>query len=75
MDWMMTWMGGWMVLLWIVFLLAIVAGTILLARALRANEPHRSATTRDAVSILEERYARGEIDRDEFQERHQALTS
>lgn len=33
----------------------------------------RSGTNRRAIEILEERLARGEIDRDEFEERKRAL--
>lgn len=68
------WMGVPMVL-WTVFLVAFVVGGLwLLARAFADRSP-RSGGDGDtrALSILEERFARGEIDRDEFEDRRQTL--
>ena len=68
-------MGGGFILFWVLFLGLIVAGLVLIVRALA---PDRRAPASDgasrAVAVLEERYARGEIDRDEFAERREALT-
>lgn len=65
--------GGGMVL-WTLLLIALVVGGIWLAvRAFRGDSgptaPHRSS----ALQILEDRFARGEIDSDEFEERRRAL--
>lgn len=68
------WMGAPMVL-WPVFLLALVVGGLwLLGRAFgdRSPRPGGDADPR-ALSILEERFARGEIDREEFEQRRQTL--
>lgn len=75
--------GFWMMLPWLLFLVAIVVGAILLVRALwnRGAEPGspgqraESEQRRHALSILEERYASGEIDRNEFEERRHILES
>ena len=68
---MMGW-GGWMapfgMIIWIVVLTLIVVGVVWLfhARTGRsADFRHRSS----ALDVLEERYARGEIKRDEYLEK------
>jgi putative membrane protein len=55
-------------LAWLVFWIAVV---VIVVRLLRSGP----ATTRpsSALRVLEERYARGEIDRDEFFERRRVL--
>ncbi|MGH2579439.1 MAG: SHOCT domain-containing protein [Actinomycetota bacterium] len=69
--------GVWIMVLWIVLLVAILTGAILLVRGLwnlgdarQGQGPRRS----DALTVLEERYARGEIDSEEFEERRRSLT-
>jgi len=74
MDWMWQTMGLWMLLAWVLIIAAIVAGVVLIVRAVRGpagDNPERGHT--HALRILEERFARGEIDRDEFEERRRAL--
>lgn len=82
MDYDMGWAMGWswreMLLLWVmpllvVIVLAMVAVKYLYSRAARsdiapAEDKHR------ALEILEERYARGEVDREEYLERRGDLT-
>jgi putative membrane protein len=69
-------MGGmgifWMALVWLVFLGLVAGGVWLVVRAVRgpSGQPHGSA-----LQVFEERFARGEIDRDEFEERRRALQS
>ena len=82
------WVGmGFMILFWIV----VVIGVVYLVRYLvhpgadrwHDRPPHWQATgplgspqgKSDALRILEERYARGEIDQEEFQRRQADLTS
>lgn len=60
------WMGIWMVLFWGGVIALIVWGV----RASRASRSHRASS---ATAILEERLARGEIDRTEFEQRARAL--
>ena len=70
-------MGFGMMLFWAIILAAVIVGAILLVRKL-SNSDQQSASNLDVPSgldILEERFARGEIDRDEFERRRQVLSS
>jgi putative membrane protein len=60
------WAGFGMILFWGV----IIAVAVFVFRTLTSN---RIGETRDAMDILKERYARGEIDEDEFRRRKQEL--
>lgn len=66
---------GVMAVVWLLFIALLVGGVVFLVRALtdRGVGPGRSASS--AMEMLEERFARGEIDRDEFEERRRALQS
>ncbi len=71
MDGMMGGGVGWLV--GAVLLLVIVA-SLVMALVLVARKPwSRGASGGSALDILKERYARGEIDRDEYEERRRAL--
>jgi putative membrane protein len=63
--------GGWgMGLLWmILFWLLVVLGIVALLRWLSTTGPGAVAQEKSAVEILKQRYARGEIGREEFQEK------
>ncbi len=67
---------GWMTM-GLVIVLAVAIG-IGVARWLLTGGHHRSSASaapgRSALEILEERYARGEIDKDEFEEKRQTLS-
>jgi len=78
MMWSGNW-GGWegalvmsltMLLFWGGLILLVVYG-------IRHVTPSsdRGAPARSAIQVLEERFARGEIDRDEFEERRRVLES
>lgn len=63
-----------MIFMWLFGLLvvaAVVVGIVFLVRSLSAGSvrPGRSR----ALEVLEERFARGEIDREEFEQRRRAL--
>ena len=57
----------------IVVIAAIVGVIVLLVRWLTPARPQRGGSERTALGILEERFARGEIDAQEFQERRRTL--
>ncbi len=69
---MMGYWGGWMapfgVIVWVFVLALIIAGIVWLVRALtqRSSETGRRSS---ALDVLEERYVRGEINRDEYLEK------
>ncbi len=73
------WNGGlWMFvgpLMMIVFIAAVVAVVVLMVRWLggpgRGTRPH--SPRQDPLDILKERFARGEIDKEEFEERRRVL--
>jgi putative membrane protein len=77
----MTCCGGgmWMMWLWPILLVALLVVGVIVARRLwtgsGSEEQSSRASARPALDVLEERYARDEIDRDEFERRRDALSS
>jgi putative membrane protein len=68
-------MGGWggdgywpfgMMILWLLVLVAIVAGVVLLVRAMMPGERSADVPRSAGLAVLEERYAKGEVNRDEY---------
>lgn len=73
MDGMMGGGGMWSWFAWsVVFLIALAA--IVIASIFVARRLDRSRPPAGALDILKERYARGEIDRNEFEERRRMLS-
>ncbi len=80
---MMGWGGGWFGMIFgpifmILVLALVIAVAVLLVRWLggpgnTAAAPHQPPPTRTPLDILKERFARGEIDREEFEERRRTL--
>jgi len=79
----MMWNGGWAgwfvgPVMMLLFLAAAVAVVVLMVRWLGGTDHHRGPATRrhetSALEILEQRFARGEIDEEEFRKRKQALS-
>ena len=67
-------MHGWyMAPLFMLFLVALVVGAILVVRWAAAPGHHSPKQGRSALDILDERFARGEIDKQEFEERRNGL--
>jgi len=60
-------------LLMIVFWTAVITLVVLLVRWLVGTPREQSPSKPSAIEILEERFARGEIDREEFEERRRVL--
>jgi putative membrane protein len=71
--------GGWLAtgLVLLVFWGLVIAGIVLLVRSVghRHEAPHEPAGPTAALRILDERFARGEIDADEYNRRRQLLSS
>lgn len=71
--------GGWMWwmpfhgLLWLFLVAAVVVGAVLLIRALWHLGERRERGRSSALELLDARYARGEIDRDEYLQRKRDL--
>jgi len=74
-DGMMTWwMGGWGGLVSILLITALIALIVwALTRDGRRSAPTTDGAADDALAVLEKRFARGEIDQDEFTRRRAAL--
>ena len=74
------WNGSWwdfgMPLVWLLCLALIVTGVVLVVRSfssgVRAEQQHEASS---ALSILDERLARGEIDPEEYEQRRRVLMS
>jgi len=76
MDMTMGPMMGWAwLVVWVLFLAVIVVGVVYLVRALTDRGAGSARSASPAVQILEERFAHGEIDREEFEDRRRTLES
>lgn len=59
--------AGWMIFhgaFWILLLAALLIGAVFLVRSMRSGSKEHQGPT--ALDVLDQRYARGEIDRDEY---------
>ena len=82
-PYMMDWGGGWYGMIFgplfmILVLGLVIAVAVLLVRWLAGpwhsiQTPHHTPPGRTPLDILKERYARGEIDKEEFEERRRVL--
>mgnify|MGYP001097375628 CR=1 FL=1 len=80
---MMGWGGGWNAMIFgplfmILVLAVLIAAVVLLVRWFGGPwhgtiPPHQSLPGRTPLDILKERFARGEIDKEEFEERRRIL--
>jgi putative membrane protein len=69
------WLDGWGFLIgiaWIAFWVLLILGIVALVRGRPAG--YGGGARNEALRIVEERYARGEISREEFLERRSVLT-
>ncbi len=75
-GWGGFWVGPIFMIFWLVVIVAVIAGVIWLVQSAshhgagRSNAPSGSS----ALDILDERYARGEINRDEYLRKKQEMT-
>ena len=67
----MSWFGMiWMALFWILIVLGIV---VLIRWLMRSDSGRRARMEESALEILKRRYAKGEIDKEEFEEKRRDL--
>ena len=66
-GWGMGFGGGFMILFWVV----LIVGAVLLVRWMSDQQK----TGKSALEILQERYARGEIQREEYEQKRRDLTA
>ena len=77
MMWTSDW-DGWGGALWMSFMMLVFWGGLIwliIYGVRRSSPPGHEVTAPTAIEQLEGRFARGEIDRDEFEERRRVLTS
>lgn len=67
MDWEHWWGMGWMWLIGIAVVIALVVVIAVIVRSATGREP--PARERSSEDLLKERYARGEIEREEYERR------
>lgn len=71
-GWMMGyggWGGGWMMLIWLALLVLVIVAAFQLYK--RSSSPPQTGSRSSGLDLLEERYARGEVSRDEYlQKKH-----
>ncbi|MDA8146200.1 MAG: SHOCT domain-containing protein [Thermaerobacter sp.] len=60
-------------ILMLVFWVLVVVGLVLLVRYLWVATPHAGGTKGTALELLKERYARGEIGKEEFDQKRRDL--
>lgn len=75
---MMYWDGGWggwafMAISMLMFLPLVTWAIVLVIRALNRSRSEQQTSGSSAERILEDRFARGEIDRQEFENRSETL--
>jgi putative membrane protein len=64
--------GPWMIIFWVVIIALIAWGVIALTK--RGTSASDTTQERDSLDIAKERYAKGEINKEEFEEIKKNLT-
>lgn len=62
--------GGFMWIFWLVLIAAIFWG----AKIMSSNENNKTDNKKSALDILDDRYAKGEIDQKEFEQKRKDIT-
>ena len=70
-DWSSSW-GAWHMLIPLIFWIVVIAGIAMLIQNLMAGQGRNSPEKR-ALEVLSERYAKGEIDREDYLRRRQDI--
>ena len=75
-GWMMNGSGmGFGFIFWLIILAVIIAGALWFVRSRPLADSQKSLEQRSpALEVLEERYARGEIDREEYLQKKRDIT-
>ncbi len=68
----MMFFGGWMIIVWVVIIALVVWGVIALVK--RGTSTSDTSHKRDPLEIAGERYAKGEISKEEYEEIKQNLS-
>ena len=75
-GWGMGWFGGiFMIVLWVLVIVGLIFLIKWLVQSTRSGSHAGSGSPSRALDILNERYARGEIDKQEFEEKKRDLFS
>lgn len=69
------WDWFWGAIMMLLFWGVLVAGIVFAVRAFGARSQHDAGAAEDPQTILETRFAKGEISEEEFEERKRVLTS
>ncbi|MBN1850514.1 MAG: SHOCT domain-containing protein [Deltaproteobacteria bacterium] len=73
-DWGLGWFGGiFMIIFWVLIIIGLVFLIKWLIHGTRGESDSQHKRPSNAMEILKERYARGEIDKQEFEEKKKDL--
>jgi len=67
-------MGGFGVIFWLVILAIIIAGAVWFVRSQTNNRQPSAGRRSPGLEVLEERYARGEISREDYLQKRRDIT-
>jgi len=75
-GWGMGWLGGiFMLVFWVLIIVGLVFLVKWLVQSSRSGSPQGGGNGSRALEVLRERYARGEIDKQEFEEKKRDILS
>jgi putative membrane protein len=75
MHWFNGFGGGWMMILWWVLIIVAIIALVRWGISSSAGMRGQNQQSKSALDILKERYARGEIDKQEYEEKKRNLQS